>query len=174
MMRKPWKTYDSLILIGLDPKAEDVLQRFIEKKQLSPLVFRSEEAFLWDPYGSLTRSVMSALQRYPSIRTVWIIGLHEVDPCTPMEEAKPASDPARTLAYIIRHLTGLDAERWLRPTANERATVMKTARLLQDHPLMPKSVAIRPLVLDANANAVVVGPSGPPERITTGEPHLID
>ncbi|PDO10920.1 MAG: hypothetical protein BLM47_04390 [Candidatus Reconcilbacillus cellulovorans] len=134
--------YDSLVLIGIDPTAEHILQRFIRQERRHPLVFRCEELRIWDPYGSLARSIVSALTRYPTIREIWILGCNDYICHHHSIPLKTKDSTADVVSYLISHQSGLPAERWLNVSTDPTAAVLETADLLRNHPLLPEGVSV--------------------------------
>lgn len=134
--------YDSLVLIGIDPTAEHILQRFIRQEQRHPLVFRCEELRIWDPYGSFARSIVSALIRYPAIKEIWILGCNHRANHHFSIPLKTGSPVAEVVPYLISHQSGLPAERWLNVSSDAIPAALETANLLRNHPLLPEGVSV--------------------------------
>ncbi|MED0680845.1 hypothetical protein P4S83_08450 [Aneurinibacillus thermoaerophilus] len=149
--------YDMLILVGIGPKADLALERFLDgHKQKKPLIFRCEEVLVWDPYGSLARSILSALVRYSAIQEIWILGYQGED-ATAFSILSENADKqtVSTATYLISHLSGLSEDRWFHVPSDESSGAWKTAHLLQNHPLLPRPVTVNVALLD-NQNHLIV------------------
>jgi hypothetical protein len=136
--------YDMLILVGIGPKADHSLERFLNgHKQKKPLIFRCEEVLVWDPYGSLARSILSALMRYSAIYEIWILGCKSEQESTFSILSENVDNlTTSTATYLISHLSGLSDDRWFHVPSDESSGACQTAHLLQNHPLLPRPVTV--------------------------------
>jgi len=149
--------YDMLILVGIGPKADLALERFLDgHKQKKPLIFRCEEVLVWDPYGSLARSILSALMRYSAIQEIWILGYKgEQDSTFSILSENADKRTVSTATYLISHLSGLSEDRWFHVPSDESSGAWKTAHLLQNHPLLPRPVKVKVALLDNQDHLIV-------------------
>ncbi len=156
-IRKETLAYDSLVLAGIGPKAELVLEQFLHgQEQKNPLIFRCEEVHIWDPYGSLTRSIISALIQYPTIHEIWILGkTGDREPAFSIMSKNLDKQTASTISYLISHLSGLSTDCWFNVTSDESRNAWKTAHLLQNHPLLPRPITVKVALLDKQGNLAV-------------------
>ena len=59
-----------------------------------------------------------------------------------MGEGVPA-DVMRAMDYLLRHVHGVDPAVWLRAHVDPESAGRNSVRLLQGHPLMPKSIRVQ-------------------------------
>lgn len=116
------------------------------------LWFRCEGALLWDPYGSLVRSVLMAVHRWVSLQNIYVVA--EENPPDSADSVTAGTHPVRmgegisldsltTMNYLLHHVYGVDPEQWLGNRSDSKAAVSKAVLLLREHPLMPESVCVQ-------------------------------
>lgn len=124
------------------------------------LWFRYEGAWIWDPYGSLIRSVLLTVHRHQTIRKVYVVAHGTPEKrCPPgfhdkglRENLTPAVE--RTVQYLLQYVYHVDSNRWFDTEFDSEESVAQSVRLISDHPLMPSRVAVQGLLLNTS------GPQG--------------
>ena len=148
--------YEALIIGGIWPEKEHAVELGLGCPKIG-LWFRCEGALLWDPYGSLMRSVLMIVHRYHSLRDIYVVA--EVCPPGSKEGASAGNRPVvmgagvpsaslKTLNYLLRHVHGVDPELWLGACSDPKSAVLNSVRLLREHPLMPESMRVQGFLIE--------------------------
>ncbi|MHB1956043.1 MAG: hypothetical protein ACYCOU_20110 [Sulfobacillus sp.] len=138
--------YAALIIGGVGPEKEQGIELGLGCLGVG-LWFRCEGALLWDAYGSLMRSVLMMVHRCSALRDVYVVA--EDDPAR-LQASTPVAmgagvpvDVMRAMDYLLRHVHGVDPAVWLGARPDPESAVRNSVRLLQGHPLMPKSIRVQ-------------------------------
>ncbi len=154
---------EALIIGGVWPDKEQAVELGLGCPGTG-LWFRCEGALLWDPYGSLMRSVLMIVHRCPSLRDIYVVA--EAGPSGSKEGAPAGSssivlgagvptDIMRTLNYLLRHVHGVDPELWLGVCSVPESAVLNSVRLLREHPLLPESIRVQGFLIEEMGTRVL-------------------
>lgn len=142
----------SLIVGAIDFPYEPVVEQVLGCTGHG-LWFRCEGGWIWDPYGSLVRSVLMTVHRIKSIRDIYVITHSDVAHNTSllsrrvMLDTGVSSHVVRTVQYLLQYVYAVDPTRWMTSDNNPEAAVGCTVRLLREHPLIPETVNVHGLLL---------------------------
>ncbi len=148
-------SYQALIVGGVwQPDREAVVERSLGC-QGACLWFRCEGAMLWDAYGSMVRSLLIALRRYPSVHSIYVVAQSSAILASEAEstlaaelQAEVSEDNLHTITYLLRHMFGVEPQKWWGQIADPQMAVRAAVRLLEEHPLMLSSVIIKGFLLE--------------------------
>lgn len=117
------------------------------------LWFHCEGALLWDPYGSLMRSVLMTVHRHPSVRTIYVVAESSKEGASAKHRpvvlgTGVSEDIMSTLHYLLRYVQGVDPWVWLQSGSDPAVAVVHSVRLLREHPLMPKSISVQGFLVE--------------------------
>lgn len=108
-------------------------------------VFRCEGAWIWDPYGSLMRSVLVRAHQLCTLRGIWVAGCMTEESTLNLSEAHGYGGREHEFSaafYLLKHVFRVDPAVWLQGPGDRRTRVQQTVRLLREHPLRPQGISI--------------------------------
>ncbi len=119
------------------------------------LWYRCEGAWIWDPYGSLVRSVLMTAHRSQSVRDIYVVAhrdmVHHPSSVCSRTRLGPgfSSDVVRTVHYLLEYVYAVDPAQWMDSSNNNpEEAVARTVRLFRTHPLIPHGIRVQGLLLD--------------------------
>ena len=118
------------------------------------LWFRCEGAWIWDPYGSLVRSVLMTVHRIKSIRDIYVVTHSDVAQNASSFSRRTmlgtgfSPHVVRTVRYLLQYVYAVDPTRWMDSASKPEEAVVRTVRLFREHPLMPQTVNVRGFLLN--------------------------
>ena len=119
------------------------------------LWFRCEGAWIWDPYGSLVRSVLMTAHRSQSIRNLYVVAHRDMAHNTPSFSPRTrlgsgfSPDVVHTVHYLLEYVYAVDPAQWMDSSNNNpEEVVARTVRLFRTHPLIPHGLRVQGLLLD--------------------------
>lgn len=141
------------------PDVEATLHRTIEARAERVKYLVCEGPWVFDPYGSLMRTLLSITHRHPSVREIWVVGypdgadggietfrMGDLE-CTPARQ--------ETLSYMLQHVIQVEPSRWMMHGATSARDLGETVRVIQTHPILPSRVNVKGYVFDGSELALV-------------------
>ncbi len=141
----------SLIVGGLWPEHEKIVEEQLECLNQT-LWIRCESGLLWDPYGSLMRTLLMSLLRFPTIKTVYVVAETAGPNSTsssghnsPERNLAPLVPPKtlNTIRFLLQYY-GINPDDWLRADDSSAPLyVAQSLRVIRRHPLLPQRVTVK-------------------------------
>lgn len=139
-----------VILSCMDTRLTELLPKAMNLRNGDAKIIKNAGAVITQPFGSVMRSILVALYVLRA-EEVYVIGHHGCG----MIKTKPKEILAKMTETGIQQETlstltnaGIDLESWLEGFDSVEESVRKTASMVKNHPLFPKSVPVHGLVID--------------------------
>ena len=106
-------------------------------------VLRCADAWIWDAYGSLMRSIVASVAYTSGAVEVVVVGYDRSTALSqPVFRSQLSESPAAEAAqYLMQHVLNVDPDEWF-GTGDIRQRVKQTVQVISDHPLLPDSVRV--------------------------------
>lgn len=138
---------DSLAASGF----ETALTAHLQREGLHARRYTCADAWLWDPCGALTRSLLVEMHLSPTLREVWIVGgtrSTATASSLPFDNNLGRSDRMATWRYLMEHWYHVNPDEWFRSDVDPVERVRSTLHLLSSHPLRRHDLLFRSLWWD--------------------------
>lgn len=143
----PFLTYHSLILSGIRPGYEVLIENYLGVMGQS-LWLACEGGFIWDPYGSLMRTLLMRMHRFPTITTIYVLAengdSYDDHWPTSIDLGSYASpSQSKNIQLLLHHYQGINSESWLKSNRSDPSLDVQNAlRIIRDHPLLADDIAV--------------------------------
>ncbi|WDL98626.1 hypothetical protein [Alicyclobacillus sp. ALC3] len=106
-------------------------------------VLRCADAWIWDAYGSLMRSIVASVACTSGAVEVVVVGYDRSTVSSqPVFRGQLSESPAAEAAqYLMQHVLNVHPDEWF-GTGDIRQRVKQTVQVGSDHPLLPDSVQV--------------------------------
>lgn len=122
-------------------------------------MFACAGAWIWDPYGSLARSILMAAHASPALREIWVVGMEAQGNagakwCVPSVARTPLPID-HTIRYLLNAESRISAAEWFVVQPCTATRIRETANLLQAHPLLPPGISVSGFIFDPDADSLI-------------------
>ena len=138
------------ILSCMDARLTELLPAALNLKNGDVKLVKNAGALISHPFGSVMRSLVVAIYDL-GVDEILVInhydcGMQSVDPKSMLDKMRARGVSERDLEFI--HYMGVDIEGWMKGFADPALSVRETVKLITDHPLIPKDVAVSGYLMD--------------------------
>lgn len=143
----------SLIVGAIDLPYEPVVEHVLGCTDHG-LWFRCEGGWIWDPYGSLVRSILMTAHRMESIRNIYVVTHSNLAHNTSVFSRRTllgagfSPDVVRTVHYLLQYVYKVKPAQWMDSSTNPEEAIARTVHLFREHPLIPQNVSVHGLLLN--------------------------
>lgn len=140
--------------IAGDAGFEAAVKELVSAEHAQVEVLRCADAWIWDAYGSLMRSVVASVARASTPVEVVIVGYDGSTAVSKPWSNQPIESPAaQATLYLMQHVLHIDPDDWFRSSGNIRERVQQTAQVIAAHPLLPDLLTVSGFVYRAALGA---------------------
>jgi carbonic anhydrase len=138
-----------VILTCMDTRLLELLPRSMNLRNGDVKIIKTAGAVVSHPFGSIMRSILVAVYELGA-REVLVIGHHDCGMtglnCSAMIEKAKARGISEDIFKTLEN-SGIDLKRWLVGFDHVMEGVTQSVRVVRNHPLLPKDVAVHGLVI---------------------------
>lgn len=121
------------------------------------LWLRCENGLVWDPYGSLMRTLLMILVRFSTIQTIYVVAASPDRQDEPAQNtqlinlaSKVSGDTVSTIHFLLQYYYGIHPEDWLQSDGSTTShDIATTLRVIRDHPLLPGAIPVKGFLFEA-------------------------
>ncbi len=139
-----------VVLSCMDARLTSLLPAALNFKNGDFKIIKNAGAIVTNPFDSVIRSLLIAIYKL-GVREVLVIGHHDcgnqnIDTKDFIERMKKRGLDEQLIKKI--NYNGFDLEEWLRGFDCAEASAVETAKMIQNHPLIPEDVKVHALMMD--------------------------
>lgn len=147
-----------VILSCMDTRLVELLPKALNLKNGDAKIIKNAGAVIAHPFGSIMRSILVAIYELGA-QEVFVIGHHgcgmsNVDTNKTIHNMVNRGVKEDTLATLEG--SGIDLKKWLHGFDCVYESVRESVKVIKNHPLMPKDVAIHGLIIDPETGKLEV------------------
>ncbi len=146
----------ALIVGAVDDPYQSVVEKLLGCRGHG-LWVHCEGGWIWDPYGSLVRSVLMTVHRHRAVQNIFVVtqlcSKNSTVP-SPRSSLGTENPPSvvRTVQYLLQHVYHVDPAQWFDSSIDQETAVAHSVQLLRGHPLMPETTVVQGFLLNEDAS----------------------
>ncbi|WP_276351463.1 beta-class carbonic anhydrase [Cohnella caldifontis] len=138
-----------VIVTCMDTRLTELLPKALNLRNGDAKIIKNAGAIITAPFGNIMRSIIVALYEL-NAREVLIIGHHEcgmasIDPEQVVEHMIERGVPDHVI-QTLQH-SGVDFKRWLQGFNSVQESVVNSADIVRNHPLLPPNTPVHGLII---------------------------
>ncbi|NHN30788.1 beta-class carbonic anhydrase [Paenibacillus agricola] len=138
-----------VIVTCMDTRLTELLPRAMNLRNGDAKVIKNAGAVVTHPFGSIMRSIIVAVYEL-NAQEILVVGHHDcgmigLNASKVLEKAQQRG-VSKEMIETLNH-AGIDMNRFLRGFDNVQDSVMSSVRLIRNHPLLPKNLAVHGLIM---------------------------
>ncbi len=138
-----------VVVTCMDTRLTELLPKAMNLRNGDAKFIKIAGAIVAAPFGSVMRSIFVAIYSL-GVDEIYVIGHHDCGMTgmghdVILKQAREAGIPEATLNTLSH--AGIDLESWLTGFESPAAGVEASVRMIRDHPLLPKSIAVHGLLI---------------------------
>jgi carbonic anhydrase len=139
-----------VVLTCMDTRLVELLPRAMNLRQGDAKLIKNAGAIVSHPFGSIMRSILVAVYELGAAE-VAVVGHHDcgmtgLDSGRILEKARQRGVSEEVL-MTLRH-GGIDMHQWLSGFESAEIGVKQSVRIIRNHPLLPRGIAVHGLIID--------------------------
>jgi len=157
-----------VIITCMDTRLTELLPKAMNLKNGDAKIIKIAGAVVAAPFGSVMRSILVAIYSLGA-EEIFVVGHHDCG-ITGMahheilQHARDAGIPDSTLTTLAH--AGINLQAWLTGFDSPAAGVRASVAMIQDHPLIPKHIAVHGLLIHPDTGQLDLVPLIPPTSPT--------
>lgn len=139
-----------LVLSCMDTRLTDLLPKALNIKNGDVKIVKNAGATVTHPFGSIIRSIIVAIYEFDADE-ILVIGHHGCGMCNLDTEQllnKAIERGISKESLDMLYNSGIDLKKWLHGFDSVEESIKDSVKVIKNHPLMPKGVAVHGLVMD--------------------------
>ncbi|MCD8386640.1 MAG: carbonic anhydrase [Bacteroidales bacterium] len=151
------------ILTCMDTRLTELLPKALGLKNGDAKIIKNAGGVILDPFGTEIRSILVAIYELHA-DTVMVIHHTNCGACHMSGDAMihhmldHGIDPK---SIKIARLCGVDFDKWLYGFGDTEKSVVDTARIIKNHPLVPADITVRAFIIDSVTGLLTEVPFNP-------------
>jgi carbonic anhydrase len=138
-----------VIVTCMDTRLSELLPRAMNLRNGDAKIIKNAGAVVTHPFGSIMRSIIVAVYEL-NAKEILVIGHHDcgmigLNASRVLEKAQQRG-VSTEMIETLRH-AGIDMDRFLRGFDDVHDSVMSSVKLIRNHPLLPKNLAVHGLII---------------------------
>ncbi|MFC5700003.1 beta-class carbonic anhydrase [Cohnella faecalis] len=138
-----------VIVTCMDTRLTELLPKAMNLKNGDAKIIKNAGAIITSPFGNIMRSILVALYELKA-NEVMIIGHHEcgmtaIEPEVVVGKMTDRGVPDHVI-HTLRN-SGVNFNRWLKGFDSVRDSVVNSAKIVRDHPLLPPGTPVHGLII---------------------------
>ena len=151
-----------VVVSCMDTRLVELLPKAMNIRNGDVKIVKTAGAVVSHPFGSIMRSIIVAIYELQADE-VFIVGHHDcgmaaVNVDRVLSKMKDRNVSPETITTIEN--SGIHIKEWLRGFDDVSESVMNSVRIVENHPLIPKDVAVHGLVIDPSTGKLDVVVNG--------------
>jgi carbonic anhydrase len=139
-----------VIVTCMDTRLTELLPKAMNLKNGDAKIIKIAGAVVAAPFGSVMRSILVAIYSLGA-KEIYVIGHHDcgmtgMGHADILRQARERGVDERTIS-TLQH-AGIDLESWLTGFDSPAAGVRASVRMIKEHPLLPREIAVHGLIMD--------------------------
>jgi len=139
-----------IVVSCMDTRLTELLPAAMGLKNGDSKIIKTAGAVVSHPFGSVMRSIMVAIYELGA-EEICVVGHHDcgmtsIDPNHTMQKMLASGIPKETIETI--GYAGIDLQLWLKGISSLEQSVLESARIIRQHPLVPAEVKVHALLID--------------------------
>jgi carbonic anhydrase len=139
-----------VVLTCMDTRLVELLPRAMNLKNGDVKVIKSAGAVVSHPFGSIMRSMLVAIYELKATE-IAIVGHYEcgmasIDPQALLDKAIQSGVDPQDIQMM--EACGIDLHKWLSGFDSVEESVIRSVKMVRQHPLLPKKIAVHGLIID--------------------------
>lgn len=153
-----------VIVTCMDTRLTELLPKAMNLRNGDAKFIKIAGAIVAAPFGSVMRSIFVAIYSLGA-QEIYVVGHHDcgmtgLGHAAILDQARAAGIEQRTID-MLQH-AGIDLESWLAGFASPAAGVEASVRMIRQHPLLPRAIAVHGLLIHPDTGKLDLLTDGAP------------